>query len=62
MQGLRARYENYYQIRYTSDALKYAVELSARYISRDRQLPDKAIDVIDEARAYERLQDDQRKY
>ncbi|ACJ20263.1 ATP-dependent Clp protease ATP-binding subunit ClpA [Coxiella burnetii] len=58
LQGLRSRYENYHQIRYTPDALKRAVELSARYIS-DRQLPDKAIDVIDEAGAFEQLQSDE---
>ncbi|WP_259411972.1 ATP-dependent Clp protease ATP-binding subunit ClpA [Coxiella burnetii] len=58
LQGLRSRYENYHQIRYTPDALKRAVELSASYIS-DRQLPDKAIDVIDEAGAFEQLQSDE---
>lgn len=55
LQGLKTRYENYHRIRYTQDALKRAVELSARYIT-DRFLPDKAIDVIDEAGAFQRLQ------
>lgn len=61
LQGLKSRFESYHDIRYTSEALKRAVELSARYIS-DRYLPDKAIDVIDEAGAYQRLQpENQRK-
>ncbi len=55
LQGLKTRYENYHNIRYTLGALKRAVELSAWYIA-DRYLPDKAIDVIDEAGAYQRLQ------
>ncbi|WP_423062363.1 ATP-dependent Clp protease ATP-binding subunit ClpA [Candidiatus Paracoxiella cheracis] len=61
LQGLKSRFEEYHNIKYTNEALKRAVDLSARYIS-DRYLPDKAIDVIDEAGAFERLQmDGQRK-
>jgi len=55
LQGLKSRYEDYHQVKYTNPALKSAVELSARYIS-DRFLPDKAIDVIDEAGANRQLQ------
>lgn len=58
LQGLKARYEAYHTIQYSNAAIKRAVELSARYMS-DRHLPDKAIDVIDEAGAYQRLQDDE---
>src|SRR3990167_535974 len=55
LQGLRGRFERYHEIRYTMEALKRAVDLSSRYFT-DRHLPDKAIDVIDEAGAYQRLQ------
>ncbi len=48
--GLKDRFERYHGVEYTLDALEKAVELSERYIT-DRQLPDKAIDVIDEAGA-----------
>ncbi|MFQ5534201.1 MAG: ATP-dependent Clp protease ATP-binding subunit ClpA [Sphingomonadales bacterium] len=54
MKGLKPYFENYHNIRYTSEALKTAVELSAKYIN-DRKLPDKAIDVIDEVGAAQRL-------
>jgi len=54
LKGLKERFEAYHQVRYTADALKTAVELSARYI-HNRKLPDKAIDVIDEAGAAQRL-------
>jgi ATP-dependent Clp protease ATP-binding subunit ClpA len=54
LQGLRERYEEYHQVKYTDEALKAAVDLSAQYIN-DRFLPDKAIDVIDEAGAYMRI-------
>ena len=50
LQGLRDRYETYHQVAYTAEGLRAAAELSHRYIS-DRRLPDKAIDVIDEAGA-----------
>ncbi len=53
--GLKTRFEQYHQIQYTQMAIRRAVELSARYMP-DRHLPDKAIDVIDEAGAYQRLQ------
>ena len=54
LKGLRARYEAHHDIRYTDAALKSAVDLSAKYLN-DRYLPDKAIDVIDEAGAYIRI-------
>jgi ATP-dependent Clp protease ATP-binding subunit ClpA len=54
LKGLRSRYEDHHGIVYTDQALKSAVELSAKYIN-DRFLPDKAIDVIDEAGAFIRL-------
>ncbi len=54
LQGLKPYFEHHHAIRYTSDAIKSAVELSARYIN-DRKLPDKAIDVIDEAGAAQHL-------
>jgi ATP-dependent Clp protease ATP-binding subunit ClpA len=54
MKGLKPYFEEYHKLRYTNDAIKAAVELSARYIS-DRKLPDKAIDVIDEAGAAQML-------
>lgn len=52
--GLKERYEEHHGIRYTQKALRAAAELSAKYIN-ERQLPDKAIDVIDEAGANQRL-------
>ncbi|WP_019613019.1 ATP-dependent Clp protease ATP-binding subunit ClpA [Psychromonas ossibalaenae] len=52
--GLRSRYEDHHSIRYTTKALMAAAELSAKYIN-DRHLPDKAIDVIDEAGSQMRL-------
>jgi ATP-dependent Clp protease ATP-binding subunit ClpA len=54
LKGLRAQYEKHHQVRYSLSALKAAVSLSARHLP-DRLLPDKAIDVIDEAGAYHRL-------
>jgi len=54
LQGLKPRFEKHHSVRYTRDALRTAAELSARYIN-DRHLPDKAIDVIDEAGAFQRL-------
>ena len=50
LQGLKSRYEDYHQVKYSSGAIKAAVDLSSRYIN-DRKLPDKAIDVIDEVAA-----------
>ena len=52
--GLKTRYEEHHDVRFTSAGLKAAVELSARYIN-DRKLPDKAIDVIDEAASAQML-------
>jgi ATP-dependent Clp protease ATP-binding subunit ClpA len=52
--GLKQRYEEHHSIRYTQKALRAAAELSAKYIN-ERHLPDKAIDVIDEAGASQRL-------
>lgn len=54
LKGLRSRYEDHHGISYTDRSLKAAAELSAKYIN-DRYLPDKAIDVIDEAGAFIRL-------
>ncbi|SDG79077.1 ATP-dependent Clp protease ATP-binding subunit ClpA [Pelagibacterium luteolum] len=54
MKGLRPYYEGYHKLKYTDDAIKAAVELSARYIN-DRKLPDKAIDVVDETGARQML-------
>jgi len=54
LRGLKPYFEDHHHIKYTHDAIKTAVELSARYIN-DRKLPDKAIDVIDEAGAAQHL-------
>ncbi|TNF20303.1 MAG: ATP-dependent Clp protease ATP-binding subunit ClpA [Rhodobacteraceae bacterium] len=54
LKGLKPYFEDHHHIKYTADAIKTAVELSARYIT-DRKLPDKAIDVIDEAGAAQHL-------
>jgi len=54
LEGLKSRFEEYHKIKYTRQALKTAAELTDRYIN-DRQLPDKAIDVIDEAGAAQKL-------
>jgi len=54
LQGLKPYFEEHHGVKYTADAIKTAVELSARYI-HDRKLPDKAIDVIDEAGAAQHL-------
>ncbi|NVD44426.1 ATP-dependent Clp protease ATP-binding subunit ClpA [Qipengyuania atrilutea] len=54
LKGLRSAFEDHHKVKYTPDALKTAVELSARYIN-DRKLPDKAIDVIDEVGAMQML-------
>lgn len=55
LQGLRHAFENFHQVRYTRGALQAAAELSARYIN-ERFLPDKAIDIIDEAAAAQKTQ------
>ncbi|MBF0488323.1 MAG: AAA family ATPase, partial [Nitrospirae bacterium] len=54
LNGLKSRYEKFHNVKYTSKALRVASELSAKYIN-DKFLPDKAIDVIDEAGAYLKL-------
>ena len=54
LKGIKTYFEEHHDVRYTTDAIKSAVELSARYI-HDRKLPDKAIDVIDEAGAAQHL-------
>ncbi len=54
LKGLRSAFEDHHKVRYTPEAIKTAVELSARYIN-DRKLPDKAIDVIDEVGAMQML-------
>ncbi|AOV16955.1 ATP-dependent Clp protease ATP-binding subunit ClpA [Acidihalobacter aeolianus] len=55
LKGLKGRFEEHHDVRYTNPSLRAAAELSERYIT-DRHLPDKAIDVIDEAGARRRLQ------
>lgn len=55
LEGLKSRFEEHHSVKYTRQAIRSAVELSERYIN-DRHLPDKAIDVIDEAGANQRLQ------
>jgi len=55
LKGLKSRYEEHHELRFTDKALKAASEMASRYIN-DRYMPDKAIDVIDEAGAYQRLQ------
>ncbi len=55
LKGLKSRFEDHHDVKYTMPALETAVELSARYIT-DRRLPDKAIDIIDEAGANRQLQ------
>ncbi len=60
LEGLRPRYEEHHDVRYADDAIRAAAELSAKYVN-DRLLPDKAIDVIDEAGAQDRMRaEDQR--
>ncbi len=60
LRGLKASYERHHRVRYTDAALKAAVDLSSRHIT-DRYLPDKAIDVIDEAGASLMIKQDRRK-
>ncbi|HLB30452.1 MAG TPA: ATP-dependent Clp protease ATP-binding subunit ClpA, partial [Gammaproteobacteria bacterium] len=54
LHGLKSRFEDHHQVKYTNQALRAAVELTDRYLT-DRHLPDKAIDIIDEAGASQRL-------
>jgi ATP-dependent Clp protease ATP-binding subunit ClpA len=60
LMGLKPYYERHHRVRYTNDAVRAAVELSARYIN-DRKLPDKAIDVIDESGAAQMLVSESRR-
>ncbi|MDG1505662.1 MAG: ATP-dependent Clp protease ATP-binding subunit ClpA, partial [Planktomarina sp.] len=60
LKGLKPYFEEHHGVKYTSDAIKTAVELAARYIN-DRKLPDKAIDVIDEAGAAQHLLSDSKR-
>ena len=55
LKGLKNRYEEHHQLKYTDRSLKVAAELAQKYIN-DRFMPDKAIDVIDEVGAYQQLQ------
>jgi ATP-dependent Clp protease ATP-binding subunit ClpA len=57
LKGLKPYYESFHQVRYTEGALKAAVDLSHKYI-KDRYLPDKAIDVMDETGAFMRMQEE----
>jgi ATP-dependent Clp protease ATP-binding subunit ClpA len=57
LQGLRTKYEDYHRVTYTDRAIESAVKLSVQFIT-ERRLPDKAIDVIDEAGAFTRIQAD----
>lgn len=54
LDGLKEKYEKYHGVKYANDIMEYAVSMSAKYI-RERFLPDKAIDLIDEAGAYRKL-------
>jgi ATP-dependent Clp protease ATP-binding subunit ClpA len=56
LEGIKKRYEEYHRVSYTEEALRAAAELSDKYIN-DRRLPDKAIDVIDEAGALANMKD-----
>src|ERR1700688_1923291 len=60
LKGLKPYFEDYHKLKYTNEAIKAAVELSARYI-HDRKLPDKAIDVIDESGAAQMLLPERRR-
>ena len=60
LKGLKPYFEEHHDVKYTADAIKTAVELAARYIN-DRKLPDKAIDVIDEAGAAQHLLSDSKR-
>ncbi len=55
LRGLKSYFEDFHQVSYTSEAIQGAVDLAVRHIT-DRKLPDKAIDVIDEAGAFQKLQ------
>ena len=57
LNGIKSKFEEHHQVRYSADVIRAAVELSSKHVS-DRKLPDKAIDVIDEVGAYIRLKPD----
>ena len=59
MFGLRGKYEEYHKVKYSDDAIKASVDLSAKYIGNKR-LPDKSIDILDELGAFENLKEKQR--
>lgn len=58
--GLKTQFEQHHSLQYTEEALRAAVDLSARYIT-DRHMPDKAIDVVDEAGAFQRLKNNEQR-
>lgn len=58
LKGLKKNYESYHQVSYSDEVLQHIVKLSAKHLY-DRKLPDKAIDIMDEAGAYQRLQNAQ---
>ncbi|MDE0305864.1 MAG: ATP-dependent Clp protease ATP-binding subunit ClpA [Albidovulum sp.] len=60
VKGLKPHYERHHKVRYTEEAIRCAVDLSSKYI-HDRRLPDKAIDIIDEAGAAENLRPDSKR-
>ena len=60
LKGLKGRFEEHHKLRYTDKALRAAAELASKHIN-DRFMPDKAIDVIDEAGAYQQLQSDSKR-
>lgn len=60
LRGLRPNFESYHHVKYTDEALKVAAQLAARYLT-ERFLPDKAIDVVDEAGAFNMLQSEEKK-
>lgn len=61
LQGLKGNYENYHKVRFTDEAIRSAVILSDKYIN-DRHLPDKAIDIIDEAGSYIVIKEDNKEF
>lgn len=61
LEGLKKKYEQYHGVKYADDVIRYAVEASSKHIN-DRFLPDKAIDLIDEAGAYREMHPLMRKY
>ncbi len=60
LRGLKPAMESYHHVKFSNKALEHAVNLSARYMA-DRHLPDKAIDIIDEAGAHQQLQSDKKR-